>query len=84
MWLELIIFISSLALGFLFRGAFLINRALCKKLKNKPATVVLEIIVAGIFVCALGAVLFFFNDGVIAIYAVFAGLIGFVIASLIR
>jgi len=84
MLLELIIFCLSLGLGFLFRFTFLVVSLLCKKINNKAATITLEIIAAGVFVFLFGVILFFFNNGLIAFYAIFAFIKGFILACLIK
>ena len=84
MLLELIIFLLSLGLGFLFRFVFLGIVLLNKKLKNKAAAITIEFIIAGFFVLGLVSILFFFNDGAFAFYPIFASLMGVVLASLIR
>jgi len=54
-----------------------------KKLNNRPATITLEFLSAGLFIAALAGILFFLNDGAIVYYSVFAVAIGFLLASFI-
>jgi|GEM_PF-2449440 len=80
---QIIIFASSLVLGFLAWLAFLLISKLSKRLKNRAATITIEFLVAGIFVCMFAGILFFLNNGVLAFFPIIALIKGVLLGSLI-
>ena len=80
---ELILFCACLGLGVLGRFWYALLCAITKKMNNRPATITLEFLSAGLFVSALAGILFFLNDGAFVYYSVFAAAIGFLLASLV-